>query len=165
MTLCFSVSCEKEAAPTTTPELAAPDAGESGEEAEGDTGAEEPEAAAEPATWADMDRKQRMTHMGTVVMPKMKESFQASNAEQYEKFKCQTCHGDDMKEVDFKMPNAITPLAAADPLQSGMDMDEEVAKFMNEFVMVQMGELLSMEADPKGEKGGVSCFTCHLKEE
>ena len=69
-----------------------------------------------------------------------------------------------MKEVDFKMPNAVTPLSASDPWQSAVDMDEATAKFMAEVVMPQMGEMLNLEVKDDGT-GELTCFTCHLKDE
>lgn len=164
--LCLTLSCEKEPASTTRPETSEPavEVAAESEEGSAEEGAMQEAAQEEPATWATMDRKARFTYMGTVVFPAMKKSFQGHDEKQFADFKCQTCHGDDMKEVDFKMPNAITPLGAADPMQSGIDMDEAMAKYMADIVLPQMGEMLNMEADPKGEKGGVSCFTCHLKD-
>lgn len=113
-------------------------------------------AAAAPLHWDDMDRDQRMTHMGEVVFPKMKEVF-SSNAE----FRCQNCHGDDMSKVDFKMPNDLYPLPAAGTIEAARDYDAEVTEFMANQVLPTMAKLLDK---PVGA-GGVSCLTCHPTEE
>ena len=160
--LLLSFSCEKDPAPPTAPEVTPPAGAGEGEGAEGGETAE-PEEAAAPKTWADMDRKARLALMGTQVLPKMKEAFQTHDGENFKEFKCQTCHGDDMKEVDFKMPNAITPLGA-DPIASGKEIDEETTKFMVEVVVPQMAEMLSLEVQDDG-LGAAGCFSCHLKEE
>jgi hypothetical protein len=161
--LLFSASCEKEAAPTTAPEPAPVATEDGGDEAAGEEGGDETAEAEGPKAWGDMTRKERMNIMGTQVMPKMKEAFAAHDADNWGDLKCQSCHGDDMKEVDFKMPNALTPLGA-DPIASGKDMDEEVTKFMAEVVMVQMGEMMNLEVQEDG-LGPMGCFSCHLKEE
>ena len=159
----FFASCEKEAAPSTSPEPATGATEEGGEgEAAADEGGEETAEAEGPKGWADMTRKERMNIMGTQVMPKMKEAFAGHDADNWGDLKCQSCHGDDMKEVDFKMPNAVTPLGP-DPIASGKEMDAEVTKFMAEVVMVQMGEMMNLEVQADG-LGPMGCFSCHLKE-
>lgn len=164
----FVLACNKEEASTPPESAAATEGGETaatgdtGDDAAAAEGGDEGGEAAEPKVWADMNFDERKMYMGTVVWPQMKEKFQAHDAEAFADFKCQTCHGDDMKEVKFEMPNALTPLPADDPMKAAMDMDEEVAKFMAEVVVPTMAEQLGAEPGP-GE-GQVGCFTCHLKE-
>lgn len=161
-TLAF-VGCKKDE--TATPD----DKADTGGGAEG--GATEPadDGGAEPAgegggeavaTWATMDRQARMEHMGTVVMPKMKEAFKTRG----EDIKCANCHGANYKEVDFQMPNDLTPLNPDNPIQSGMDIDEETTKFMVAVVLPQMAEMLGEQTDVTTGKGEFSCLSCHLSE-
>jgi len=105
--------------------------------------------------WADMDREQRLEFMGVEVMPKMKTMFQEFDAESYAEFKCQTCHGEDMEQVDYKMPNGLFALPKDDPVAAGKDYDEKVTDFMLK-VSPAMKELLGTQ---------VTCNTCHDVEE
>lgn len=157
--LAFVFSCEK--GETNVPDDTA--GGPVEVAGSGDTGAEAPEPEA-PQTWQDMDFDARKMHMGLKVYPDMKEKFQAFDGERFADFKCQTCHGDDMVEVKFEMPNSLTPLNPADPWGSAVDMDEKTAKFMAEMVVPPMGEHLNMEVKPDGS-GEMNCFSCHLKDE
>jgi hypothetical protein len=147
--------CDKSKADTTDPSTT------SGGDAAGEDGGDAEPAAASAATWADMDRDARMTFMGTQVLPKMKESFKQQG---FDTFKCANCHGADFKDVDFKMPNDLTPLNPDNPIQSGMDLDEEMTKFMVSTVLPQMAELLGAETDVTTGKGEVGCLSCHLSE-
>lgn len=144
-------ACDKapEAPATETPE--APEAPEAPETPEAE--APSPEAEAAEKKWADMDFDERKKFMSKTYYPAMKEKFQAYDAKQFANFTCDTCHGENAKEVNFKMPNGNTPLDAADPVANGKDMDEEMTKFMLEEVIPAGIEMLG-EEDSK-------CLTCH----
>lgn len=156
------VGCKKEKGDETV----APDDGGSsagtadgGGEAGGDGGGDGDAPAA--AGWAGMDRDARLTYMGTEVLPKMKEAFKQRG---FDTFKCANCHGADYKEVDFKLPNDLTPLNPENPIQSGMDLDEEMTKFMVSEVLPQMAAMLGKETDVTTGKGEFGCLSCHLSE-
>lgn len=155
------VGCSKQ--PTTTPDepaQAPADAGGAGNATDAADASGEP-AASEP-TWAEMDRGQRLEYMGTVVMPEMKEAFKTSMG--FDTLKCANCHGEDYKEVDFAMPNDLTPLNPDDPIQSGMDLDEDMTKFMVSTVLPRMAEMVGKETDVTTGKGEFGCLDCHLSE-
>lgn len=135
----------------------AADTGDAAADTGGDDGGEE----AGEQVWADMDRGARLEYMGTVVMPKMKEAFKQRG---FDTFKCANCHGANYKEVDFEMPNDLTPLNPENPIQSGMDLDEEMTKFMVSTVTPQMAEMLGKETDVTTGKGEFGCLSCHLSE-
>jgi hypothetical protein len=121
----------------------------------------EAEPTAEPALkWADMNRDQRMEFMGLTVMPEMKKVFQDADPEGYKEFKCQTCHGQDMQAVDYKMPNGLFALSKPDPLPAAMEYDAKTTKFMNEVVTPKMASLFGTEPGT-----GFGCFNCHDAEE
>lgn len=151
------VGCKKEKADETTP----PDDAASGSSTGGTSGGGGTGEAGEAGGWAAMDRDARLAYMGTEVMPKMKESFKQRG---FDTFKCANCHGADFKEVDFKMPNDLTPLNPDNPIQSGMDLDEEMTKFMVSEVLPQMAEMLGEETDVTTGKGEFGCLSCHLSE-
>jgi hypothetical protein len=119
------------------------------------------EPGAPSIPWSRKTREQRMEFMGLVVHPKMKALFQSANAKAYAHFRCQTCHGDDMEAVGFRMPNALYALPEGDPMKAALDYDATTAKLMEERVVPAMSELL-VAGDPGARK--VTCHTCHQKE-
>lgn len=157
-------ACDKTEAPAAPTDAAAPPAAET-------PAADEPAPAAdvEPGApgvkWADKTFKQRQEHMGIVFFPAMKKSFKAHNEGEFAKFKCQTCHGDDMKERNFAMPtDSIYPLNEKDPITGAMDYDEEVTKFMMEQVVPEAAAMLDMEPFNPETGEGFGCFGCHPTE-
>lgn len=153
-----ALGCKPEGA-TAPPPSTAPSSTGSGPESSTGGSAEEPGAPNVP--WAAKDRKQRTEFMGLYVFPRMKDAFQGHDAKAFAEFRCQTCHGDDFErsEVDFKMPNDLYPLPAADPVTAAKEYDAEVTAFMVEQVVPQMAELLGKE--PGKEFG---CLNCHPSE-
>lgn len=105
-----------------------------------------------------------MEFMSTVVYPKMKQVFQEQDPKAYANFKCQTCHGNDMEAVNFKMPNSLYALPTDKTIDAAMEYDAKTTKFMMERVLPTMSELLGIAPlDPKTGQG-FSCFNCHQKE-
>lgn len=166
-----SIGCDKNKPPPDDPSTTgaggasdSADAGEGeageGEVGEGEGGEDGGHENGEVA-WADMDREARTTYMGAVVMPTMKTAFQQHG---FDTFKCANCHGNDFKEVDFKMPNDLTPLNPDNPIQSGMDLDEEMTKFMVSVVTPEMAKMLGKQTDVTTGKGEFGCLSCHLSE-
>ncbi len=156
----FIGSCGKKPEETTPPEPAAE--AEPAETPAEEPAAEEPAADAGEATWEAMDRKARMKFMSSKVLPEMKTIFKEYNEKEFGSFNCKTCHGDDIKEVDYKMPNApIFELPADNPIQAAKDYDEEVTAFMVDKVMPQMAELLGEEYDRETGAGEHGCLSCH----
>jgi hypothetical protein len=122
------------------------------------------EPGAPNVPWAQKTRAQRQDYMGLVVFPTMKNVFQKFDPKGFADFKCQTCHGDNMKEVDFKMPNSLYALPAHDTWQAALDYDADTAKFMGEQVLPKMTELLDQKPfDPQTGKG-FRCLNCHPTE-
>jgi hypothetical protein len=124
----------------------------------------EPAAAAPPSIdWAGMTREQRLEHMKTVVMPKMKELMVAFDPKEFGDMKCPTCHGDGAKDKTFKMPNPKLPkLSFTDGFKKHMAKKPEITKFMMEKVVPEMATLLGTQPyDPKTQKG-FGCAGCHV---
>jgi len=139
------VACDK----TSEPESTAPET----VDAAGASGTGEPGSPDVP--WEEKNHQQRMEFMGLVVYPSMKEAFAGFDGARFAEFKCQTCHGDDAKEVNYHMPNAVTPLSKSDPVGDGNGIDPAITKFMLETVVPTMQEHL------KGDE--VDCHSCHLE--
>jgi hypothetical protein len=111
--------------------------------------------------WKDRTHEQRMDWMGLQVFPKMKGVFTQFDADRFSNFACQTCHGDDMEIVDFKMPNKLYALPRTDTIKSARDYDAKVTEFMLSTVTPKMAELLDMQPYDPATKSGFSCFGCH----
>ncbi len=158
------LGCEKNKSTTETPGNTEAGTGGEAESAGDDGGAAGDSGGSADVAWADMNRQQQLEYMGAVVLPRMKDAFAQQG---FDSFKCANCHGANFKEVDFEMPNDLTPLNPTNPIQSGMDLDEETTKFMVSVVTPQMAEMLGMESDPTTgttEGGKFGCLSCHLSE-
>lgn len=118
-----------------------------------------PGLGAPTVPWKYKTRPEKMGFMGAYVQPNMKDVFVAYDADGFKDFDCETCHGNDMEEVDFKMPNSLYALPTDDPMAEAMDYDEDLAAFMLGKVVPAMAQLLS---EKPGK--GVNCFTCHPEE-
>jgi hypothetical protein len=115
-------------------------------------------ASEEQLAWKDMNRAQRQDFMGLTVLPEMQALFRAQNPNDKTEFKCQTCHGEDMQAVDFKMPNGLFELSATDPIAGAKEYDALTTQFMQEIVSPKMAQLLGQEP------AKTTCFTCHGSE-
>jgi hypothetical protein len=127
-------------------------------------GASEPVPSGEKA-WADKSREERMDWMGLEDFPKMKAEFTEHDAEGLADFACQTCHGDDMEAMDFKMPNSLYALSATDTLAEARDYDAEMTEVMVNVVVPEMAKLLGMQPYDPATQTGFGCFGCHPTED
>lgn len=127
-------------------------------------GAQDASAAYDPKSetpWKKKSREQRMDWMGVAVFPKMRKLFLEQDEEKYEDFSCQTCHGEKMEMVDFKIPNDLYALSAADPIGQAKEYDEKTTDFMLGAVVPEMAKLLDMEAYTLENQKGFGCAGCH----
>jgi hypothetical protein len=151
MALVLLPACDKADQPTNPPTT------DSGGTPSGDEGGDDTEPGAPGVPWKDKTFDQRQEYMGITVLPAMKDLFKAYDENEFKQFKCQTCHGDDMNEVKFKMPtDSIYPLDPKDPIKGAMEYDEKMTKFMQDKVVPDMAKLLDMQ--PGTEFG---CMSCH----
>lgn len=106
--------------------------------------------------WDEMSAFERELYMAGKVTPVMAELFQSANAERYAEFSCETCHGESMREAEFKMPSAeLFPLPAPDSrawaqLEANFP---EIMSFMKDEVTPAMGALLGADR--------YTCMHCH----
>jgi hypothetical protein len=112
-----------------------------------------------------MNHDQRMTHMKTVVFPKMKAAFQAFDKDDFANFACVTCHGAGAKDKTFKMPNPKLPRLPSDPegFKQLAEKEPAAVKFMSETVVPQMAEMLGEQPYDHVTQKGFGCFECHTK--
>jgi len=160
-------ACDKGSAPAAPPDATPATKADPGTDdlaaASDDAGDTEPGAPDVP--WSEKTFKQRKEFMGIVFLKEMKTSFKAHDEASFAGFKCQTCHGDDMKETNFEMPtDSLLPLDAEKPVEAAMEFDEEITKFMVEEVVPKSAELLDMEPYNPETGQGFGCFGCHPKE-
>jgi hypothetical protein len=127
-------------------------------------GAEDASSAYAPKSetpWKEMSREQRMDWMAVAVFPKMRKLFQEQDAEKYEDFACQTCHGREMERVDFKMPNDLFALEKADTVAKAKEYDEKTTDFMLGGVVPEMAQLLGRKPYTIESGKGYGCIGCH----
>jgi hypothetical protein len=111
------------------------------------------------APWQQMSVEDRELYMVGKVNPIMKELFTAHDAEEFADFDCVTCHGEEMMEIDFKMPAPsmfIVPPEGTLGHRGMMATFPETVKFMEETVTPAMGKLLGIES--------FTCAGCHPSE-
>jgi len=119
-----------------------------------------------PKPWHDLSEDEQKAHMKNVIMPAMKERFQAYDATEFAKFTCATCHGPNAHDVNFKMPNpgltklphseeAFGPFAAKHP---------KAVEFMMKTVLPDMATMLGEKPFDPAVGKGFSCMNCHTPE-
>ncbi|MEM9068524.1 MAG: hypothetical protein AAGE52_08455 [Myxococcota bacterium] len=121
-----------------------------------------------PGDWEAMSLEERGQYMGQVVLPYFREIFQEYDGERYASFGCQTCHGANMNERNFAMPNPdILPLHdSGTPEQRQMVEDHPtMVRFM--FNHVVPAARSAVGGDPyDAETGeGFGCYDCHTHAE
>lgn len=167
----FSLSCGASPAPQqATNESQTEGSGGEDDEWGDDWGDDEPEVHSElsavetlgisgPETpWAEMSAEEREWYMIGKVLPIMKELFARQDGARWDPshFECQTCHGDNMAEVNYAMPptSGYRVPAPGTPAWTGMEaIFPEVVSFMTETVTPTMGTLMGIE--------DYSCAHCH----
>lgn len=123
-----------------------------------------------PVAWKDMNADQRHEYMKSTVLPAMKETFVAFDAEDFGSMDCKTCHGPGADDGSFEMPNpAIKALPSnKEAFMAWIAKDADAARmtqFMGEKVEPMMIELLQMTPfDPETKTGEFGCMNCHTLE-
>ena len=109
--------------------------------------------------WEQMSVEDRGFYMIGKVNPIMLELFAAHDAEEYGDFDCVDCHGEEMREIDFKMPAPsmyIVPPEGTPGHRGMLSTFPETVKFMEDVVTPGMGKLLGIE--------NFTCAGCHPSE-
>lgn len=122
-------------------------------------------ACAEPSprTWDELDRTERAAFMLEEVLPRMADIFAAHDPERFAGFACESCHGVDLVDVDYAMPNALGALPTEGTLEVAMARDPVMTQFMLDDVFPVMVELLDGEKYSESDApDGLRCTICHL---
>jgi hypothetical protein len=109
--------------------------------------------------WEEMSVADKEFYMIGKVNPIMKELFAGHDAEEFADFDCVDCHGEEMREIDFKMPAPsmyIVPPEGTPGHRGMLSTFPEEVKFMAEVVTPSMGKLLGVE--------NYTCAGCHPSE-
>ena len=117
----------------------------------GITGPDEP--------WEEMSEADKEFYMVGKVNPIMQEMFSRHDDEEYAGFSCEQCHGEEMREIEFRMPAPsmyIVPPEDTLAHKGMMATYPETVAFMTETVTPAMGKLLGHEE--------FTCAGCHPSE-
>ena len=127
-------------------------------ETETATTEEAPMPEKEPLNWPAKSLLEKQIYMKETVVPAMGELFLDGHPD----FSCATCHGQNFKDVSFKMPNTLHPFDPANmPFQSEDEKIRYAAEFMKTQVVPKMAGLLEMPTYNPETKSGFGCFNCH----
>jgi len=150
---------------TQTPTASAqPSASESASAAPTESAAPSASASAAAApSWDQLNHAQRLEVMKTVVVPKLGADFKGFDAKKFDHFGCTTCHGERIKQGNFKMPNPGLPhLSYTDGFKKERDKHPAMLKFMMDKVEPDMVAAIGEKPyDPKTNTG-FGCGGCHI---
>lgn len=125
-------------------------------------------AADKKIDWDHMSKAERKKYMKTTVLPKMKALFVEFDAKQYKRFNCETCHGKDAADKEYKMPNPDLPkLPQPTDRAAFMALQQkkpEAVKFMGTKVKPTLASLLGLPEWTPQNPNGFGCYGCHTKE-
>jgi hypothetical protein len=109
-------------------------------------------------TWAAKNIEQRFGFMAAQVHPVMTKVFVDYDPDKAG-FDCSNCHGSNMEQVDYEMPNkALYALPKERPYDDAIDYDDKIAVFMMTKVTPTLQDLLNRGDGPPTK---ASCFSCH----
>ena len=106
--------------------------------------------------WRDMDEAAKEFYMIGKVNPIMQELFARHDAEAFAGFSCEHCHGQEMRELKFKMPAPSMYVVPKEGTRAYRGMEQtfpEMVAFMRDTVTPAMSTLLGQPE--------LSCATCH----
>ena len=106
--------------------------------------------------WDEMTVADKEFYMVGKVNPIMQELFASYDAEEYSGFDCETCHGEEMREIEFKMPAPsmyVVPPEGTPGHRGMLKTFPDTVAFMEETVTPAMGKLLGIE--------DFTCAGCH----
>lgn len=107
--------------------------------------------------WSEMSHEEKEWDMVGRFQPIFAELFRTHDADEFPEVGCETCHGDDMRDREFAMPNPSLPPVppASSPAYEIMrDAHPEDMQFMEEHVTPAMQTMLGMGAT-------FTCNGCH----
>lgn len=121
-----------------------------------------------PTPWDQMTMEAKGHYMGEEVLPYMRTLFQEFDPQRYARFGCADCHGHDMAERNFAMPNPdILPLhdSGTDAQRAMVAEHPQMVRFMFNHVVPAMRQMVGGEPYDAETGEGFGCFDCHTHAE
>jgi hypothetical protein len=109
-----------------------------------------------------LDHEQKVAFMKQKVVPEMKPLFQNHNAKDFAEFGCKTCHGEDVKDGHFDMPNPKLPKLNFKDHNSKYEQKD--LEWMGKEIMPTMGKILNLPLHSQENPKGFGCLACHTLE-
>jgi hypothetical protein len=110
--------------------------------------------------WAEMSFEEREWYMVGKVLPIMKEIFAEQDERWASGYGCESCHGEEMEEVEYAMPPASSYKVPEPGTRAWATMERifgDTVVFMKDDVTPTMGTLLGVE--------DYTCWHCHQRAE
>jgi hypothetical protein len=120
-----------------------------------------PEGPLAAGQWESLDHETRAKFMGKVVMPEMKQRFQAFDATEFAEFDCETCHGSGVATGQFEMPNPELPGLDGDMIMNPDADHQAITDFMKNEVRPTTATLLGLPEWGPEKPDGFGCMHCH----
>ena len=108
-----------------------------------------------------LDQDQRAEFMKQKVVPVMQPLFQKHDPKDFAEFGCQTCHGEQVKDGHFDMPNPKLPKLNFKDLSKFKKADLE---WMGKEIEPTMGKILNLPLYSEANPTGFGCLACHTME-
>ena len=115
------------------------------------------------ADWVNLNPMQKKDYMVQVVMPRMIELYTEFDPAEAANFTCASCHGANAADVQFRMPNGISPIDPAN-FPTPNSPDPEIARqaaFMTNTLTPEMTRLIGAQPFDRMTMMGFGCFSCH----
>lgn len=106
--------------------------------------------------WAEMSAEEREMYMVGKVQPIMEEVFREFDPERYAEMECETCHGSDMRELEFRMPSQRMyriPREGTPAYRSMLENFGPTVEFMADEVTPKMAAIMGQP--------DLDCSSCH----
>lgn len=117
-----------------------------------------------PKPWAEMTPEEKGQYMGAEVLPYFRTLFREYDPEEFATVNCATCHGADMNERGFEMPNpdilALHPSGTPEQ-QAMVEAHPRMVRFMFRHVVPAMRQMLDQPEFDEETGEGFSCYFCH----
>ena len=117
-----------------------------------------------PKPWAEMTSEEKGQYMSAEVLPYFRTLFREYDPETYANVNCATCHGANMNERNFAMPNpdilALHP-SGTDEQRAMVEAHPRMVRFMFRHVVPAMRQMLDQPEFDEETGEGFSCYFCH----
>jgi len=114
-------------------------------------------------TWLEMNREQRKSHMGRVVLPVAADLFRAWRPERFARVDCTLCHGRGVQDENFHMPTSHLPRLSGE-LLLGPEFQKhpDTTRLKLNRLVPEMSKALGLKKFSIITRTGFGCYSCHL---